>query len=63
MKARKYYGLPRGFGVIYVPATALVGEYKLSITICRMTYAVSIGPTFGLALLVGLMVSGKNKKI
>lgn len=56
-------GLPGGFGVLYVLVTSLVSEYELSITIGWMTYTVSILLTFGASLLVGLMVSRKNKKI
>lgn len=56
-------GLPGGFGVLYVLVTALVSEYELSISIGPMTYIISIALTFGVSLLVGLMVSRKNKKI
>ena len=56
-------GLPGGFGVLYVLVTALVSEYELSINIGWMTYIVSIALTFGVSLLVGLMVAKKNKKI
>ncbi len=43
--------------------TALASEYELSVTIGPMTYAVSTVLTFGVSLLVGLMVARKNKKI
>ena len=56
-------GLPGGLGVLYVLVTALVSEYELSIMIGWMTYVVSIALTFGVSLLVGLMVARKNKKI
>ena len=56
-------GLPGGYGVLYVLVKALVSEYELSITIGIMTYIVSIALTFGVSLLVGLMVARKNKKI
>ena len=56
-------GLVGGYGVLYVLVTALVSEYELSITIGWMTYVVSIALTFGVSLLVGLMVARKNKKI
>ena len=52
-----------GYGVLYVLAKALVSEYELSITIGFMTYIVSIALTFGVSLLVGLMVARRNKKI
>ena len=56
-------GLVGGYGVLYVLVKALVSEYELSITIGFMTYIVSIALTFGVSLLVGLMVARKNKKI
>lgn len=56
-------GLPGGVSVLYALVTALVSEYELSLTLGWMTYAVSIALTFGVSLLVGWMVSGKNKKI
>lgn len=56
-------GIPCGVGVLYILITALVSEYELSLTLGVLTYAVSILLTFGVSLLVGLMVSKKNKKI
>ena len=56
-------GLIGGYGVLYVLVKALVSEYELSITIGFMTYIVSIALTFGVSLLVGLMVARRNKKI
>ena len=56
-------GLPCGVGVLYILITALVSEYELSLTLGVLTYAVSILLTFGVSLLVGLMVARKNKKI
>ena len=56
-------GLVGSYGVLYVLVTALVSEYELSITIGFMTYIVSIALTFGVSLLVGLMVARRNKKI
>ncbi|MBQ7348018.1 MAG: ABC transporter permease, partial [Clostridia bacterium] len=56
-------GLVGGYGALYVLVTALVSEYELSITIGWITYIVSIALTFGVSLLVGLMVARKNKKI
>ncbi|MBQ8894143.1 MAG: FtsX-like permease family protein [Clostridia bacterium] len=56
-------GIPAGVGVLHVLVTALVSEYELSLTLGIMTYMVSIALTFGVSLLVGLMVSRKNKKI
>ena len=56
-------GIPAGVGVLHVLVTALVSEYELSLTLGLMTYVVSIALTFGVSLLVGLMVARKNKKI
>ena len=56
-------GIPAGVGVLHVLVTALVSEYELSLTLGWMTYVVSIAMTFGVSLLVGLMVAKKNKKI
>lgn len=56
-------GLPGGVAVLYVLITSLVSEYELSLTLGVLTYSVSILVTFGVSLLVGLMVAGKNKKI
>lgn len=56
-------GIPAGVGVLYVLVKALVSEYELSLVLGPMTYIISITLTFGVSLLVGLMVSRKNKKI
>jgi len=56
-------GLPGGVAVLYVLITSLVSEYELSLTLGVLTYSVSILVTFGVSLLVGLMVARKNKKI
>ncbi len=56
-------GLPGGVAVLYVLITSLVSEYELSLTLGILTYSVSILVTFGVSLLVGLMVARKNKKI
>lgn len=56
-------GMPAGVGVLYVLITSLVSEYELSMTIGALTYSVSILLTFGVSLVVGLMVARKNKKI
>ena len=56
-------GLPGGVAVLYVLVTSLVSEYELSITVGWMAYVVSIALTFGVSVLVGLMVSRKNKRI
>lgn len=56
-------GLPAGVGVLYLLITSLVSEYELSLTLGVLTYSVSILVTFGVSLVVGWMVAGKNKKI
>ena len=42
---------------------ALAGEYEMKLMLGALTYSVSILLTFGVSLLVGLMVTRKNKKI
>lgn len=56
-------GLPAGVGVLQWLLTALAGEYEMKLMLGPMTYGVSILLTFGVSLLVGLMVAKKNKKI
>lgn len=56
-------GLPAGAGVLYILIKALASEYELTLTLGMLTYSVSILVTFGVSLVVGLMVAGKNKKI
>lgn len=56
-------GLPGGYLVLSILLTALVSEYELSITMGIVTYVVSVLLTFGVSFLVGVMVSGKSKKI
>ena len=57
------FGIPSGIGVLHVLVTALVSEYELSLAIGISTYVFSVALTFGVSLLVGLMVARKNKKI
>ena len=56
-------GLPAGVGVLHWLITALAGEYEMKLMLGPLTYTISILLTFGVSLLVGLMVAGKNKKI
>lgn len=56
-------GIPGGVGVLHVLINSLVSEYELSLTLGWTTYVISIAVTFGVSLLVGLMVARKNKKI
>ena len=56
-------GLPAGVGVLQWLVTALAGEYEMKLMLGPLTYCVSILLTFGVSLMVGLMVARKNKKI
>lgn len=56
-------GIPAGVGVLSWLVAALAGEYELKIMLGPLTYCVSVLLTFGVSLLVGLLVAGKNKKI
>lgn len=56
-------GLPAGVGVLQWLLTALAGEYEMKLMLGVLTYSISILLTFGVSLLVGLMVARKNKKI
>ena len=56
-------GLPAGVGILQWLLTALAGEYEMKLMLGALTYSVSILLTFGVSLLVGLMVARKNKKI
>ena len=41
---------------------ALAGEYEMKLMLGMLTYSVFILLTFGVSLLVGWMVAGKNKR-
>ena len=56
-------GLPAGVGVLQWLLTALAGEYEMKLMLGPLTYGVSILLTFGVSLLVSLMVARKNKRI
>lgn len=56
-------GLPAGMGALQLLITMLAGDYELKMALGAATYCVSILVTFGVSLVVGLLVSGKNKKI
>ena len=56
-------GLFAGWGVLKYLLEALAGEYELILVIGPVTYLVSILLTFGVSLVVGLMVARKNKRI
>ena len=56
-------GLPAGVGVLQYLLTALASEYEMRLAIGPLTYLVSILLTFGVSLIVGLMVARKNRRI
>ena len=56
-------GLPAGLGTLYWMLTALAGEYEMKLMLGPLTYIVSVLLTFGVSLLVGWMLSRKNRKI
>ena len=56
-------GLPLGVGVLEWLLAALAGEYELKLMLGPMTYCVSVLLTFGVSLLVGMMVARKNRRI
>ncbi len=56
-------GLPAGVGVLHLLITLLASEYELKMILGALTYCVSILLTFGVSLVVGLLVARKNKKI
>ena len=55
--------MPAGVGVLYGLLRSLASEYELKLMLGPMTYIVSVLLTFGVSLLVGWMVTRKNKKI
>ena len=56
-------GIPIGYGVLDYLLTALASEYEMVLVIKPLTYVVSTALTFGVSLLVGLMIARKNKYI
>ena len=56
-------GLPAGVGVLQYLLTALASEYEMKLVLGPATFLISILLTFGVSLLVGLMVARKNKHI
>ncbi len=56
-------GLPAGVGVLNWLLLSLAGEYEMKLMLGPLTYLVSVLLTFGVSLLVGLMVAKKNRKI
>ncbi len=56
-------GIPAGAGVLQYLLTALASEYELKLVLGLPTWLVSILLTFGVSLIVGLMVARKNRHI
>lgn len=56
-------GIPLGIGALQILLTSLAGEYELRLSVEWSTYIISIALTLAVSLLVGLMLSKKNKKI
>ena len=56
-------GVPAGIGVLQYLLTALASQYELKLTLGLPTWLVSILLTFGVSLIVGLMVARKNRHI
>ena len=56
-------GIPAGIGVLQYLLTALASEYELKLVLGLPTWLVSILLTFGVSLIVGLMVARKNRNI
>ena len=56
-------GVPVGVGVLQYLLTALASEYELKLVLGLPTWLISILLTFGVSLIVGLMVARKNRHI
>ena len=56
-------GIPAGIGILQYLLTALAAEYELKLVLGVPTWLVSILLTFGVSLIVGLMVARKNRHI
>ena len=56
-------GIPAGWAVLKYLLDALAGEYEMALVIGPVTYLVSVLLTFGVSLIVGLMVARKNRSI
>ena len=56
-------GLPLGAFTLDYLLKKMASEYEMRMYIGPVTYIVSIALTFGVSLLVSLMVARKNKKI
>lgn len=56
-------GLPLGWGALKVLVLLLADEYEMQVKVDVISYLASILMTFGVSLIVGYFVSGKNRKI
>ena len=56
-------GIPVGIGVLQYLLTALAAEYELKLVLGLPTWLISVLLTFGVSLVVGLMVARKNRHI
>ena len=56
-------GIPLGILTLDYLIDALAGEYEMSLYIAPLTYVISVALAFGVSLLVGIMIAGKNKHI
>lgn len=56
-------GLPAGYFLLRELLVLLASEYELSLTVSPLSYIETVLITLGMSLLVGLLISRKNKKI
>ena len=56
-------GIPAGIGILQYLLTALAAEYELKLVLGPATWLISVLLTFGVSLVVGLMVARKNRHI
>ena len=56
-------GLPAGYFLLRELIVLLASEYELSLVISPLSYFITVVITVGMSLLVGLLISRKNKKI
>ncbi|HOO60955.1 MAG TPA: ABC transporter permease, partial [Bacillota bacterium] len=56
-------GLPTGIGVLQILINMLANDYEMKMTVTLLTCVLSLLLTFGVSLLVSVMVARKNKYI
>lgn len=56
-------GIPCGLGTLSYLVSAMAGEYEMNTVVSWKTYFISALLTFGVSLIVSLMVARKNRKI